>query len=166
MTDQPILPYGAEDDRTSGFTAGVSTSEERARRADADGITSKRQADVLAMLNRLGPIGATWHRVAERFDLHHGQASGVLSGLHKAGKIARLTERRNRSFVYVLPEYVNGRDTQQQGRAKQPNDELAVALIQAEATILRVEDALQEARDKGLLTIPISAISAAIAGWR
>ena len=119
MTDQPVLPYGSEDEANAGFAAGVSTSEERARRADTDGTTARRQARVLQYLGDWFTHGATWKQVAEDLDLHHGQASGVLSGLHKAGKIARLTERRNRCYVYVLPEHVNGRDTQQQGRNQQ-----------------------------------------------
>lgn len=42
-------------------------------------------------------------------DLHHGQASSVLSVLHKEGRLARLTEKRERCAVYVLPEYVGDR---------------------------------------------------------
>lgn len=118
MTDHPVLPYPSEDGPTSGFAAGVVTSEERAREADADGTTSRRQARVLQYLGDWRSSGATWGQVADDLDMHHGQASGVLSVLHKAGKIARLTERRGRSFVYVLPEYVNGRDTQPQGRTR------------------------------------------------
>lgn len=164
-----VLPYAG----TSGYAAGVATSEERARREDADGTTSRRQKAVInLLLNHYGTggrwigreDGVTWKELADIMGWHHGQASGVLSTLHKAGRISRLTERRDRCFVYVLPEHVNGRDTQEQGRPKQPDDGLAIALIQAEATIIRVEDVLQAHRDKGMLTVPISAVSAAIAG--
>lgn len=127
--DLPLLPYGGEDDPNSGFAAGVATSEERARRDDADGTTTKRQAEVLRLLGRAvyrgefetligGADGITWKELAEIEGWHHGQASGVLSVLHKDNRIARLTERRNRCFVYVLPEHVNGRDTQAQGRLR------------------------------------------------
>ena len=151
MNPPPVLPYGGEDDPNSGYAAGAATSEERARRDDADGTTSKRQAKTLWALGaedgggRGGTgreYGLTWKELADVGGWHHGQASGVLSNLHKAGKIARLTERRNRCFIYVLPEYVNSRETQEQGRPKQPDDGLTVALIQAEVTILRVEEAI------------------------
>ena len=49
---------------------------------------------------------------------HHGQASGVLSCLHKEEKIARLTESRDRCKCYVHPMYVNGRETEPHGRVK------------------------------------------------
>lgn len=128
---QPVLPYGVLGDANSGFAAGVATSEERARQADTDGTTSRRQTQTLSALGTVrgtawmnppgdgevgGVHGMTWKELADFYDWHHGTASGVLSVLHKAGKIARLTERRNRCFVYVLNEYVNGRDTQEQGR--------------------------------------------------
>lgn len=119
MTDQPILPYPSEDGTTSGFAAGVATSEERAREADTDDTTNRRQQITLDLLGDAGTKGLTWGELSDIRGYHHGQASGVLSNLHKAGKIARLTERRGRSFVYVLPEYVNGRDTQPQGRTQQ-----------------------------------------------
>lgn len=158
--EHAVLPYAG----TSGYAAGVATSEERARRDDADGTTSKRQSEVLARLAFYAEDGQTWRELATGRGWHHGQASGVLSVLHKAGKISRLTERRDRCFVYVLPEHVNGRDTQEQGRPKQPDDGLAVALVQAEATILRVEAVLQTYRDDDMLLVPISEISRAIAG--
>lgn len=142
------LPYGPADDRTSGFAAGVATSEERARRADQEGTTSLRQKQVLLCLDvECRERGVTWKELADRFGWHHGQASGILSNLHKAGRIARLTERRHRCYVYVLPEDVLGRDTQPQGRPRQPEDEFAVALIQAEAAILRVQAALGPCTD-------------------
>ena len=118
MIDHPVLPYPSEDGPTSGFAAGVATSEERAREADTDGTTSKRQTMALRWLAVNRDRGTTWHELSRAQGIHHGTASGVLSVLHKAGKIARLTERRGRSFVYVLPEYVHGRDTQPQGRTR------------------------------------------------
>lgn len=55
---------------------------------------------------------------------YHGPVSGHLSTLHREGRIARLSEKRtsflngkNRSFkIYVLPENVNGRMVEAQGR--------------------------------------------------
>jgi hypothetical protein len=68
--------------------------------------------------------------------MHHGQASGALSVLHKEGRIARLTERRNRCAVYVLPEYVQGRETSPHG-GKGPR-----LTPEEEATLARAEEAL------------------------
>jgi len=46
-----------------------------------------------------------------RFDGEgHGSASGALTRLHADGVIARLTEKRARCSVYVLPAYLGGRE--------------------------------------------------------
>lgn len=153
MTTDPVLPYSTGENANSGFAAGVATSEERARRDDHDGTTSERQAKVLWALATESPggswnvgqyYGITWKELADLCAWHHGQASGVLSVLHKAGKVARLVERRNRCHVYVLPEYVNGRDTQEQGRPRTSADAVTVALIHAEATIVAIENILTD----------------------
>lgn len=119
MSGSPVLPYGGEDNPNSGYSAGVNTSQERAEGEDRDGTTARRQQSVLRLLDHQGSYGATWRDVAGAYGYHHGQASSALSGLHKAGKIARLTERRDRCHVYVLPEHVGGRETQEQGRNRQ-----------------------------------------------
>lgn len=107
----PETPYAG----SSGWS-GSDTSRERAEAADADGTTSERQERVLADLRAVTFIGLTWKDLAAARGMHHGQASGVLSNLHKAGHIARLTERRANCQVYVMPEHVNGRETQEYGR--------------------------------------------------
>ena len=104
---EPVRPYAD----TSGWS-GSSTSRERAERQDGDGTTSKRQQDVLNELARLCHRGATWNELGDLLSLHHGAISGVLSTLHKHGYICRLTERRSRSQIYVLPKYVNSRETE------------------------------------------------------
>lgn len=106
----PVLGYAG----TSGHSGGA-TSEERARREDSDGTTTRRQKEVIDWLGTTRTFGMTWREFSAITGMHHGQASGALSNLHKAGKIARLTERRNRCFVYVLPEYVESRETQEHG---------------------------------------------------
>jgi hypothetical protein len=103
--EEPFLPYGG----TSGWS-GSEASEDRAERDDADGTTSERQRAVLLLLARAGAPGLTWFELAEIRGWHHGQASGALSVLHKVGRISRLAERRGDSHVYVLPNYVLGRD--------------------------------------------------------
>jgi len=66
---------------------------------------------VLQWIRGTGAGGTTWKEFATGMSMHHGQASGALSKLHRRGKIARLTERRDRCKVYVHPDFVNGRDT-------------------------------------------------------
>lgn len=115
MSD-PVLPYGGASDPNSGFS-GSETSEERARHLDQSGTTGRRQAEALRALAAVGATGLTWRELATMLEVHHGAASGVLSNLHKTGLIDRLTLTRQRSKVYVLPEYVNDRPTE----APKPN---------------------------------------------
>jgi len=114
MTDQPSLPYGGSTNPNSGW-AGSETSAARARAEDASGVTARRQRDVLALLRAAGTRGMTWREVADALVMHHGQASGALSGLHKAGRITRLAETRLRCSVYVTPEFLNSRGSFSQG---------------------------------------------------
>lgn len=102
--EQLELPFGD----TSGWS-GTDTSRERAEAQDTDGTYTARQWETISFLARQGTYGATWTELADEYGYHHGQASGVLSGLHKTEHIARLDQRRNRCKVYVLPEYVDGR---------------------------------------------------------
>lgn len=105
MSDEPSLPFGG----TEGWS-GSDTSRERAYRDATDGTASARQRAVLDYLSGSEGDGATWAEVADALDLHHGQASASLSSLHLEGRIARLKERRQRSQIYVLPEYVGDRE--------------------------------------------------------
>jgi hypothetical protein len=122
----PVTPYPEADGsgKTSGWT-GSETSHERALAEDADGVTSRRQQRVMYLLRMAGWLGPkqygqhngiTVKEVRDITGWHHGQASSALSVLHKEGKIARLTARRDRCAVYVLPEYVGGRETAAPGR--------------------------------------------------
>lgn len=145
MSDnQPTLPYpepgGAE--ATAGWS-GSDTSHERAVRERDDGTVTRRQTEALRWLGDAEGRGLTWKELADLMGWHHGQASGVLSVLHKDGRIARLVQRRNRCHVYVAVEYVNGRETQPFGRVSKPDDSLAMALADLarfEAAIARVEE--------------------------
>lgn len=107
------LPYAG----TSGWS-GSDTSMDRAIEADTSGKTAKRQAEVIRALESSGSTGLTWIELQQIVPLHHGTLSGSLSVLHKEGVIARLTERRSRCKVYVMPEYVNDRMTEPHGRKK------------------------------------------------
>jgi hypothetical protein len=134
----PVLPYGSADpndpEATSSGWSGSDTSRERARRADEDGTTSKRQREVVAMLARAGTRGLTWPELAEAHGWHHGQASGALSALHKSGRIARLGPRhaRGRCSVYVVAEHVDGRDTAPYGPQRRSLDDVSDEALAAE----------------------------------
>lgn len=95
---------------TSGWS-GSEASEDRALEDDLDGSTKARQLAVLRFVRSQGETGATWCDAGDGLGLHHGMVSSALSNLHRAGLLARLTVRRNRSSVYVAPEFVDGRET-------------------------------------------------------
>jgi hypothetical protein len=104
--DIPARPYAG----SSGWS-GSETSRSRAERADASGTTGERDRRTLALLRAAGSHGVTWPELADADLLHHGEASAVLSRLHKVGTLVRLKEQRQRCQVYVLPEYADGRET-------------------------------------------------------
>lgn len=94
-------------------------------------------------------LGLTWRELADALGVHHGVASGLLSGLHRRGLIERLgpTHRRLRCSAYVLPEHVNGRDTVPYGRQRTLTDDPAyqqevTRRVQAEGRITRALDLL------------------------
>ena len=105
------LPYNG----SSGWS-GTDTSKERADEADSSGKTRSTQNQVLGHIFLERERGMTWKELADITGWHHGTVSGALSVLHKTERIARLTDKRGRCRVYVCPEYVNGRETDQQGR--------------------------------------------------
>jgi hypothetical protein len=102
----PLTPYSG----TSGWS-GSNTSRDRAVQEDQDGTTKGRQTLTLQIINASKTFGMTWKELADQTGWHHGQASGVLSVLHKAGLIERLTERRGKCAVYIGINSVNGRKT-------------------------------------------------------
>lgn len=101
-----MLPYAG----TSGWS-GSTTSLDRAIDQDETGKTLNHQLRVIEILDALGPYGGTWTELSAKMDAHHGIVTGALSNLHKAGKIARLRNRRGRCEIYVRPEFVEGRLT-------------------------------------------------------
>jgi len=113
LLNQPELPYSG----TSGHS-GTDTSKVRALNADRSGKTALRQAQALNILSQRRLLGMTWKELSEITGLHHGTASGVLSVLHKTGRIARLKESRNGCKVYVDVACVQGRIVETQGRKK------------------------------------------------
>jgi len=102
----PLTPYAG----SSGWS-GTETSKERAKQEDRDGTTKGRQELTLRIINASKTYGMTWKELADETGWHHGQASGVLSVLHKEGLIERLVERRGKCAVYIGLNSVNGRKT-------------------------------------------------------
>lgn len=107
------FPYAG----TSGWS-GSETSRERALQQDSDGTFTRREKDALVLLGQCRSFGMTWKDLAFALNLHHGQASGVLSVLHKTNRIARLVERRDKCAIYVLTEFINDRETSEHGNTK------------------------------------------------
>jgi hypothetical protein len=118
MIENPVLPYPEPDGTATAGWSGTDTSRERAKEEAADGTVGQRQQKVLSLLSFYGPLGLTVAKLRSLTGWHHGQASSVLSTLHKEGVIARLEEKNNRCHVYVLPENVGDRPTQPFGRRK------------------------------------------------
>lgn len=102
---EPILPYAG----TSGWS-GSESSKARARKNDKDGTTSRNQTETYWLVNSMGDEGITWKELSQITGWHHGTASGVLSVLHKAERIVRLKETRNRCAVYVVEDEIAGRE--------------------------------------------------------
>ena len=102
QAERQNLPYNGH----SGFVAGSDTSTERALEEDASGQTQTRLDKVLEAI-KLRPLGMTWIEVGKLLNLHHGQASGALSMLHKQGLIFALNKKRNKCHPYVAVQYRN-----------------------------------------------------------
>lgn len=129
------LPYGG----TSGWS-GSQTSLERAISEDSNGTTRSRQALARRFLLRAGTRGGTWRELAEEYNWHHGQASAVLSVLHKESAIYRLSaERRERCAVYVTPEYLGERHFAMHG-SRSKRDEAFWRNTLADEMLLRVPE--------------------------
>lgn len=110
---EPIRPYWQDDEPSSGWS-GSDTSKE------TEPVRLQAQQRVWLALREAGPKGLTWAEAAAQLNLdpryegsvHHGTASGALSNLHKVGHAARLTEKRMRRKVYVLPHFIDDRPTE------------------------------------------------------
>ena len=85
---------------------------------DGVGATNLNQSLTLNHVRAQGERGLTWFELAEIMNWHHGTASGQLSVLDKVGLIRRLKEKRGRSSVYVLAQYVNGREIAKRKQGK------------------------------------------------
>lgn len=141
--DDPVLPYPDEDGTMTGGWSGSETSHERAKSEAASGTLQQRQQEVLNMVARKRFAGATWREVSSTLGLHHGQASGALSNLHKGGRLVRLTQKRGKCAIYVYPDYVEGRSVAPYGRRKPSSG-------QAGTESQPTPEALADAYQKGL----------------
>lgn len=90
--------------------AGNDTSRERQERLDTSGITSQVQQATMILLSGERSDGLTAADLEDRLGIGHGMASSALSHLHRAGHVRRIKMRRKRHEIYVLPEFVNGRE--------------------------------------------------------
>ena len=143
-TEHPTLPYPGEPP-TQGWS-GSTASRDRAEIEALDGTVTRRQRQALELLRLRADRGVTVVEFRHETGLHHGQASSVLSVLHKVGRIARLTERRDRASIYVLPEYVGGRETARRATNKRVTiDEYLEALADAERLAQALRDLMSAA---------------------
>lgn len=95
LDDLPITPY-----RGTGGSVPREASIARAEHDVKSGKLGARQELVLSKLRRAGIIGATWKELGQELNLHHGQISGVLSNLHKEGRVFMLRHMRDGSHPY------------------------------------------------------------------
>ena len=96
----------------------------------AQPLTLRQQ--VLILMGGAKENGITWREVAEFTGNQHGSVSAVLSTMHKAELIDRLTEKRLGCKVYVLPEFTGDRDIEEPLHPNPP-----VYLLDQMAAILR-----------------------------
>ena len=111
IMDQIELPYTYPEKGeapTSGHS-GTDTSKAQARSPRRANV----QRTVLAYVTNRMTRGATIAELRKyNPSMHHGSLSSALTNLHRAGKLERLEEQRDRCHVYVAPLYANGRSTQ------------------------------------------------------
>lgn len=106
MTDD-LFTYAMQELLYNGRSGAVNasdTSRERADQEDKDGSTQERINLVLEQL-KLRRDGMTWAELGAVLKLHHGQISGCLSMMHKAGLVFALRTKRNRCHPYVHAAY-------------------------------------------------------------
>lgn len=72
-------------------------------------IKSEVQSTCLKMIKKRPVQGFTSREIEERLALDHGKVSGALSMLHKKGILSLLAEKRDGFMIYVLSEFVKGR---------------------------------------------------------
>lgn len=141
MESQESTP---DDPNSRGFTpsleyAGTSghaepdTSAAATVHADLEGITAKAQRYALIIAQQQREHGVTVAELREtQGNVHHGRVSSALTNLHKAGRLVALRERRGHCGVYVLPEYVDGREVREYKPSRKPIDADLIEEVLAE----------------------------------
>lgn len=77
--------------------------------ADAAAVTNV--STILSDIARRGVRGTTTEEASYRLSVGLSSYTGRRSELHRRGVIERLAEMRDGQHVYVMPEFVNGRET-------------------------------------------------------
>ena len=149
------IGYTTADGETTDGWSGSDASHERASIEALTGTAGRRRQEVWNYVRMSGLRGVTWAEVADAMNLHHGQATGALSNLHKAGKIVRLREKRGKSSIYVLPHAADGRETVAHGRrrgavAPESTEVAPGATLSADALTRAEERGWQNGYDEGV----------------
>lgn len=104
-------PYTQRGAPSAGYARGASTSEA------TEPVRAGAQREVMLLLRDAAFAGLTGHEANDGIGKPR-QTTGqsALSTLHLAGHVERLVQTRNNQKVYVLPEYLSGRPTEERGR--------------------------------------------------
>jgi hypothetical protein len=127
------------------------------------GVTNERQRRTLNILDDAGILGITWLELSQKTGWHHGQTS-VLSDLHKAGSIARLAGgKRARSSVYVLPQFIQGRNTVEYGGRKKVVEGEPVRTVPAlspeqDELVENLRTVLPDYKDRGVIPLRVPTV--------
>ncbi|QGJ95280.1 hypothetical protein QDA11_gp61 [Microbacterium phage Jayden] len=93
-------------------TYGASAEASRDLERDQHATFTDQQSAVLALAYDAGTAGITGHDVQQATGWGDSSKSRAMSNLLRDGKLVRLTEKRDRGSVHVLPEHVGDRDTE------------------------------------------------------
>ena len=130
-------------DQTTG-SVDRPASRDRAQREANDGTAADRALQILNILTH-EPRGLTWGEVADRLGLHHGQASGALSNLHKTGRVFMLRTKRGKAHPYCHAHF---RDAYPEAeRFDTPAQTHAGKTRELERTIIALEEEMHEAAE-------------------
>lgn len=121
-------------------------------------VMAERQRRIRLLLENSGVSGATAKEALQYLQkthngaTHHGNASGALSAMHKAGVIARLRNKRENYYIYVLPEHAAMRPTGEHSsnKPKEAEDVLRMKSKPTEDAELRQRLADSMDREKAL----------------
>lgn len=95
-----LFPYNG----TMGYVEQESSKARAVFERDS-GVASARARAVLDSLHARGAAGAIWREIGSDLGLHHGQVSGCLSVLHKAGHVFMKNAISNGCHIYVHSDF-------------------------------------------------------------